>query len=679
MGTAYHIRADTLEALQQRVQRCVMSALKALFEPVGLITEKPSRRLSVFTRAVLAAAVIAMCPTLACAGPCDLTWDGEALAHNARGRNPALGMRLLDTNKRVVAELTGAQVLAISEAKDAIAEELGRSPSLVFCSDKAPNAFATNTPNGEVVGVTVGLARLMNGDRDMAAMVIGHEYAHLVLGHLAAAEQRRELLALLGEVAGAVIEYKTATKTHIQGVGMNVGRLGAILISTKFDRDQERQADEAGFQYMVDAGFNPLGAVRLTEIMQRHGAGRIGLFFDNHPGWPERSARFLALIKTNPTAQATIARTGTNTALASASTGGGQTLVSLVPVYETSDAEKTLADGLAAIGRPDFQAGVTAIRSSAAAGYARAQGVLGYLYSQGRAGLPKDDVEAVRLFRLAAAQSDAYAANNLGAMYMAGRGGLGVDQVEAVPLYREAANQGNPVALKNLGDVYWKGFAKAGIEKNDKTAENYYQQAADAGNSDALALVGALYVDGSGGLEKDVPKGIAMYRQAADKGSVIGRYALALCYESGNCGMQRDEVEALNWLQMAADQGHAPAQNDLGLMYFRGAGGLAKDSIKAAQLYKVSADRGYAPAQTNLGRMYLSGEGGLFESPTEALHLFQLAAAQGEAHAEFNIGLMYELGKGVPQDKETAVSWYRKAAAHGLPNAVNKLSDLHVN
>src|SRR5205807_7072361 len=144
------------------------------------------------------------------------------------------------------------------------------------------------------------------------------------------------------EVAGVFLEVKAQTKTNIQGLGMNVGRLGANLISTKFDRNQERQADEAGFRYMVDAGFNPLGAVRLAEIMQRHGGGGIGLFFDNHPGWPERTARFQALIKASATAQAAIARTGSSTALASASTGRGQTQVALVPVYETSNAEKTL-------------------------------------------------------------------------------------------------------------------------------------------------------------------------------------------------------------------------------------------------------------------------------------------------------------------------------------------------
>jgi TPR repeat protein len=640
----------------------------------------PSRRplLSLVVRTVVLVAAIATCPAITRAGPCDLNWDGEALARNVQGRNPAFQMRLLDTNKNVYAELTGAQILAISEAKDGISKQLGRQPSLAFCSDKAPNAFAMKTPNGEVVAVTLGLAKLINGDRDMAAFVIGHEYAHLVLGHLAAAQQRRALLNLLGELAGAVLEYKTQTKTHVQGVGMDVGILGASLISYKFDRDQEREADKAGFKYMVDAGFSPLGAVRLSETMQRYGAGGIGLFFDNHPGWPERAERFQALIKASPMAQATIARVGARTTLTTAATGAGQTQVALAPVYKASDAERAYADGLAALGKQDYPTALTAIRSSVAAGYAPAQTALGYLYSEGQAGLPNDEVEALRLYRLAVAQSNAYAMNNLGSMYMGGHGGLSKDEVEAVRLYREAANQGNALALSNLGVVYLHGLA--GIEKDENAARIYFQRASDAGNGDAMAALGAFYYYGQGGIAKNIPKAFALYRQAADKGSAAGLYAVAQCYELGVCEIQKDEVEAVKWFQMAANQGSADAQNDLGSMYYLGAGGLPKSATKAAELYKLSANSGNPRAQANLGTMYRYGEGGLGAKAAEAVRLFQLSASQGNSQGEYDLGAMYESGEGgLPQDKERAVSWYQKSAAQVYAMAATRLNHLHVN
>ena len=52
-------------------------------------------------------------------------------------------------------------------------------------------------------------------------------------------------------------------------------------------------------------------------------------------------------------AQAAIVRIGATTALTTASTGTGQTQVALVPVYETSNAERTFADGVAALDKRD--------------------------------------------------------------------------------------------------------------------------------------------------------------------------------------------------------------------------------------------------------------------------------------------------------------------------------------
>ena len=57
-------------------------------------------------------------------------------------------------------------------------------------------------------------------------------------------------------------------------------------------------------------------------------------------------------------------------------------------------------------------------------------------------GVPEDDAEAVRWFRLAAEQGDAYAQYNLGRMYANGEG-VPEDFVEAVAWYRKAAEQGH--------------------------------------------------------------------------------------------------------------------------------------------------------------------------------------------------------------------------------------------
>jgi hypothetical protein len=80
-------------------------------------------------------------------------------------------------------------------------------------------------------------------------------------------------------------------------------------------------------------------------------------------------------------------------------------------------------------------------------GYAAAQYTLGVMYADGF-GVPEDDVEAVRWYRLAAEQGNAIAQNHLGFMY---DNGDGVPQnfMLAYMWYNLAAAQGNEAAQSN--------------------------------------------------------------------------------------------------------------------------------------------------------------------------------------------------------------------------------------
>jgi hypothetical protein len=77
------------------------------------------------------------------------------------------------------------------------------------------------------------------------------------------------------------------------------------------------------------------------------------------------------------------------------------------------------------------------------------------MYDTGR-GVPQDDAEAVRWYRLAADQGHATAQANLGVMYADGQG-VPQDYVEAVRWYRLAADQGHARAQGNLGVMYGTG------------------------------------------------------------------------------------------------------------------------------------------------------------------------------------------------------------------------------
>jgi len=119
-------------------------------------------------------------------------------------------------------------------------------------------------------------------------------------------------------------------------------------------------------------------------------------------------------------------------------------------------------------------------RVRAEAGEAIAQYNLGVMYANGE-GVPEDDAEAVRWYRLSAEQGDANAQNNLGIMYRDGDG-VPEDDAEAVRWYRLAAEQGNAYAQHNLGIMYASG---QGVPKGDVLAYMWYNLAAAQGNERA--------------------------------------------------------------------------------------------------------------------------------------------------------------------------------------------------
>lgn len=425
-------------------------------------------------------------------------------------------MRLLDKDNCVNAEVTVAQIMAFYEAKEAISRAVGKPSSFIVCNNKEPNAFAMRGNNGDIVGVTIGMMKLANGDRDMAAIVIGHEYAHHVKNYASVGQTRDLLIEVMGSIVGAFIEYKVQSRTGVQGLGMNLGQIGSTLVSQKFSRDQEREADELGFSYMVDAGFNPRGAIRLAQRMKELGAGEIGLFFDGHPGWEERNVQFQSMIASSASAQQIIARTGNVTTLLASSIGSvPKTLIALAPTYVTSDAQKSFNDGLALWQKNEIGGAVREFRSSAEAGYAEAQVTVGYLYTQGKGGLPKNDVEAVRLYRLAADQGYSVAQNYLGVMYANGRGNLLKDDVEAARFYRLAANQGYSIGQTNLGLMYAKG--RGNLPKDEVEAVRFFRLAAEQGYALGQNILGIIYEDGRGLVNRDIEASIYWYRLAAQQ------------------------------------------------------------------------------------------------------------------------------------------------------------------
>ena len=125
-------------------------------------------------------------------------------------------------------------------------------------------------------------------------------------------------------------------------------------------------------------------------------------------------------------------------------------------------------------------------------GFATAQFNLGNMYSNGR-GVPQNDAEAVRWYRMAAEQGLAEAQFNLGIEYDNGRG-VPKNEAEAVRWYRMAAEQGLAEAQFNLG-IYDTG---RGVPQNDTEAVRWYRMAAEQGFATAQFNLGNMYSNGRG-------------------------------------------------------------------------------------------------------------------------------------------------------------------------------------
>mgnify|MGYP006175848525 FL=1 len=126
-------------------------------------------------------------------------------------------------------------------------------------------------------------------------------------------------------------------------------------------------------------------------------------------------------------------------------------------------------------------------------GNARAQFNLGLMYYIG-AGVPEDNVEAVKWYRLAAGQGHAAAQLNFGLMYSNGEG-LPQDNEEATRWFRLAADQGDALAQFNLGLHYMSG---EGVSQDDAEALRWFRLAADQGHANAQSAIGSIYAFGSG-------------------------------------------------------------------------------------------------------------------------------------------------------------------------------------
>ena len=146
---------------------------------------------------------------------------------------------------------------------------------------------------GGAMGVTRGILVDLDNEAEQAAL-LGHELGHVNARHAA----QRQGQAMVASVA--------ATGINIIGSAAGFGgltdlgtQLGASVLLSSYSRDNEREADQLGQDYMVRAGYPANGMVGLQELLveqQKSSPGMLQTMFSTHPMSSERrdTARRLA-------------------------------------------------------------------------------------------------------------------------------------------------------------------------------------------------------------------------------------------------------------------------------------------------------------------------------------------------------------------------------------------------
>nr|WP_321403782.1 M48 family metalloprotease [uncultured Desulfobacter sp.] len=146
------------------------------------------------------------------------------------------------------------------------------------------NAYAF--PGGSIA-ITRGILLDLDNEAELASL-IGHELGHVNARHTAEQQSKGQISSIL--VAGLSVAAET------QGAGLGdwaqkIGGLSQGLFLSKYSRDNEREADAIGHQYMAQSGYNSRGFTGLMEMLNALNTSKPSttqMLFATHPMSRER-------------------------------------------------------------------------------------------------------------------------------------------------------------------------------------------------------------------------------------------------------------------------------------------------------------------------------------------------------------------------------------------------------
>lgn len=428
-------------------------------------------------------------------------WDLRSAFNTGK---PTVALRSSGSTYAVV---TNADVGMIVTTVDKFSLLSGIYPKILLQESNELNAFAGIKDGAPVMIFNKPMYDILIKDKDIAAAVIGHEMAHLYLDHGSKRLTTANFINAIGLIAGVALEILFQQKYGIQDVGFYSGTALATIATNSYTRNQEREADKVGIEWMQKAGYDPEGAIRLFQLFEGRFGNSFITFLKTHPNPSERienAKQIVASLKKPSTPEPN--PLGLSPKLLALNKKIDEQNIQLIPKSEIGK------QGALSYAKGNYQESLKNFEKCSSEGDPLCKNYLGYQYQFGL-GTPIDNQKALSLFKEAKSQGLVFAGYSIATTQYHRSGFSGGEQAgkEIVRLLAEAADNGSAQAMGMISSMYQILLQEMGEDTikdqfPDKTIlADYAKLASMRGIPEGYLALGSSYLYGVG-VEKDLDK-----------------------------------------------------------------------------------------------------------------------------------------------------------------------------
>ena len=189
---------------------------------------------------------------------------------SAPGMAQEFGGESTDSKDRLLVETVGGRIVGSlpKEARNPDGTQRYPFKYHVLTDPQTVNAFAL--PGGQIF-ITEALLKRLETEGQLAG-VLGHETGHVLARHSAAQASKSDLLSGLVDAAGVAgsNSYNSAQMTQA------AASMVANMLTLKYSRNDELDADKLGLRFMSEAGYDPRSMIRVMEILEQASGGSGG-------------------------------------------------------------------------------------------------------------------------------------------------------------------------------------------------------------------------------------------------------------------------------------------------------------------------------------------------------------------------------------------------------------------